>query len=80
MTLPPRENWKKHAQTEAPRSEVFVDHPCNSVDMLFLLEREISMVDGFLANLGVRIVSLFLSSLPATGLPVLSYRVPICSI
>ena len=44
---------------EAPRSEVFVDQPCNSVDM-------------FLANLGVGIVSRFRSSLLATVFPVLS--------
>ena len=30
------------------------------------------MVDGFLANLGVGVLSLFCSSLPATGFPALS--------
>ena len=49
----------------------FFDQPCNSVDMLPLLERENFLVDGLLANLGVGVVSLFCSSLLATGLPVL---------
>ena len=36
-------------QIEAPRSEVFVDQPRNSVGVTLLLERKI-MVDGFLAK------------------------------
>ena len=58
-------------QNKAPRSEVFVGQPKNSVEILLLLERENSWVYGLFANLGVGMVSLFCSSLPATGLPVL---------
>ena len=57
-------------QNEAPRSEVFVDqhvilwiYPPSDGKREFL-------VDGLLANLGVSTVSLFRSSLLATGLSV----------
>ena len=59
-------------QIEAPRSEVFVDQPHNSVGETRLLERKNFMVDGFLANLGVGIFSRCRSSLLATSFPVLS--------
>ena len=62
-------------QIEAPRSVVFVDQPRNSVRVTLLLERKNSLVDGFLANLGVGIVSRFRSSLLATSFPVLSRTV-----
>ena len=60
-------------QIEAPRSEIFVDQPCNSVGVPLLL-------DGLLASLGVGIVSRFRSSLLARGFPcTISQRVSACS-
>ena len=57
---------------EAPTSEVQIDRPYNFADILLLEEETSFMVDGLLANLGVGTVSRFLSSPPATSLPVLS--------
>ena len=59
-----------NCQIKAPRSEVFVDQPCNSVGVTLLAGKKELMV-GLLANLGVGIVSRFRSSLLATGFPVL---------
>ena len=65
-------------QIETPRSEVFVDQPRNSVDMLLLLARKFK-VDDFLATLGVGIVSRYRSSLLATSfLYYISHGVPTC--
>ena len=60
----------ENCQNEAPRSEVFVDQPYLCGDAPSAGKREI-LVDGLLANPGVGTVSLFRSSLPATGLPML---------
>ena len=51
-------------------SAVFVDQTCNSVGVPLLLQRKELMVDGFLANLGVEIVSRIRSSFLATSFPV----------
>ena len=51
-------------QNEAPRSEVFVDQPCNSVGATLLLERKNSwlMVSLQISALGWSSISFFTSS------------------
>ena len=58
-------------QIEAPRSEVFVDLPCNSVDVLLLLERENSRLTVSLQISALEKYLDFCSSLLATSLPVI---------
>ena len=57
------------SQIEAQRPVVWIDQPRDSVGVTLLLERKNSWSPS---NLGVGIVSRFLSSLPGTGFPVLS--------
>ena len=56
-------------QIEPPRSEVCVDHPCNSVDILLLLERENSWLR---VSLPISAFP-FRSTLPATGVTVQAF-------